>query len=208
MTVYHAAENYELPQVDLLTLLFDSPDCRSAEDTVVHIEAANPSNGITKSQARDLTRKTAYGLRHRFGIGASGPGKDVVVCISSGQPLLPIVFYGVIAAGGVYSAASSAFTASELVRQVTQGRSNLIFCSPDVKDVAMQAARDCGIALNRVVVVDSDPWSMKVIDGGQEIMSEEMLEWERVTNQKELEESLVLLLYSSGTTGPPKGKGS
>lgn len=35
----------------------------------------------------------------------------------------------------------------------------------------------------------------------------ERLEWERITDEKVLEESLVVLIYSSGTTGLPKGEG-
>jgi 4-coumarate--CoA ligase len=152
-----------------------------------------------------LTKSTAYGLRHKFGIGAKGPGKDVVVCISSGQPLLPILFYGVIAAGGVYSAASSAFTASELSRQIKQGNSNLVFCSEDAKEVTIQAAKQCGIPLSRVIK-SSPEWSMRSIEGSVACLpSEGKLDWERITNQEKLDKSLICLLYSSGTTGVPKG---
>ena len=174
---------------------------------MIHIEAANPSNAITKAQARDITKQVAYSLRHNYGIGASGPGKDVVVCISSGQPLLPMVFYGVIAAGGVYSTASPSFTAPELSRQVQQGSSDLIFCSEDAKYVAIQSAKECGVPLSRVVVVSSSPeWTMRAVEGNTSCLpSSGKLDWQKITVQKELEERLICLLYSSGTTGAPKG---
>jgi len=131
----------------------------------------------------------------------------VVVCISSGQPLLPALFYGVIAAGGVYSAASSSFTAPELSRQIKQGSSDLIFCSEDAKEVAIQAAKDCGVPLSRVLVLSSTPWSMTPIEGNQTCLpSKGKLEWERIIDKEKLENTLICLLYSSGTTGIPKGK--
>lgn len=34
----------------------------------------------------------------------------------------------------------------------------------------------------------------------------ERLTWERITDPKKLKESLIVLLYSSGTTGEPKGR--
>lgn len=131
-----------------------------------------------------------------------------MVCISSGQPLLPILFYGCIAAGGVYSAASTAFNSQELSRQIKQGSSNLIICSEDAKDVACQAAKDCGVDISRVLILKSTPeWSIKSVHGGKPVLpSKGKLEWERITNPKALEDSLICLLYSSGTTGIPKGK--
>lgn len=180
--------------------------CQSGEGTPIHIEAANDKNFITKAQARELTQHIAHGLRHKFSIGASGPGKDVVVCISSGQPLLPALFYGVIAAGGVYSAASSSFATPELTRQIKQGFSNLIICSPDTQEVAVAAARESGVPLHRVLCLRSSPkWTLTSAQDGQNCISKEKLNWKRVTDKEELENSLICLLYSSGTTGAPKG---
>jgi 4-coumarate--CoA ligase len=121
------------------------------------------------------------------------------------------VLFGVIAAGGVYSAASAAFTPSELSRQVKQGSSNLIFCSEDAKDVAIKSAKECGVPLNRVLVISSGKgeWGFRSVEGGLDCLGGRgLLDWERITDRKALDDSLVCLLYSSGTTGVPKGKWS
>ncbi|KAH6677457.1 hypothetical protein B0J14DRAFT_615623 [Halenospora varia] len=206
--IYTNPQSYDIPALDLLTFLFDSSHTWAKDTTLLHCEAANPSIGITKSLARTLTKQVAYSLRHNYGVGADGPGKDVVVCISSGQPLLPILFYGVIAAGGVYSAASASFTAPELARQIRHGESKLVFCSEDARQVAVTAAKECGVPLSRVLVVSGKEgkWSMKSVEGkGSCLPSRGELDWERLIKREVLDESLICLLYSSGTTGIPKG---
>lgn len=133
-----------------------------------------------------------------------------MVGFSTLQILLPVAFYGTIAAGGIFSCASHSFTAPELERQIKQGEARLLICSPDLKDVAVEAAKACGLNLDRVLVLDSShgAWSLKSIDGKVDCWTDQRLSWRRITDLEELENSIINLLYSSGTTGVPKGKRS
>lgn len=126
--------------------------------------------------------------------------------ISYGQILVPALFYGIIAAGGVYSAASPSSTSSELARQITQGKSNLVLCGSEHKDVAIKAAAQSKIPLSRVLVAESWPQiSLRSLEGELDAISDKELEWQRITDPKQLKQSLILILWSSGTTGLPKG---
>ncbi|KAJ7901853.1 hypothetical protein B0H14DRAFT_3080107 [Mycena olivaceomarginata] len=186
-----------IPQLDLLSFLF---------------EAANPTEGITKAQARVLTRRIAHTLRTRFGIGQHGSGKDIVVVMSTGQYLLPILFYGILAAGGVASFASSSFRPEELARQIKQGSAKLCISCPNTQDILLSAARLADFPLHRSLVFDSSQPQGRLrmltadsSDSAKSVIGEFELDWERITNKEELENSLICLLYSSGTTGAPKG---
>jgi len=188
----------------------DSPLAWSNEDTVLHAEAADKTNNFTKAQTRTTTKRLAHVFRNQFGIGKNGPGKDVVVCISSGQILLAPLFYGVVAAGGIYSAASSAFTHQELERQLKQGKSTLLLASIDTKDVAIKAAKGCDIPLSRVLIFDSMSHNRILKDATgtnhtNYLDAKAELDWPRITDPETLKKSCACLLYSSGTTGPPKG---
>lgn len=172
----------------------------------MHQEAANPSNTITKRQLRDLVQRIAHGVRKHYGIGKNGPNKDVVTVISYGQPIVPAVYYGVVAAGGVYSAASPSSTVAELARQVKIGNSELLVCGVEHKDVATEAAKECGLPLSNVLLLESSPsWKLRSLDGGVDAISNGHLQWEKIIDPKALKDSLITILWSSGTTGLPKG---
>lgn len=151
--------------------------------------------------------RIAHGLRQNYDIGSNGPNTDVVTVISHGQPLVAAAFYGVIAAGGVYSAASPSSTVAELARQVKIGTSRLIICSSEFKELATQAAKQCNVPLNRILVLESSPsWRLSSLYGGINAISTDKLSWEKITDPQRLKKSLITILWSSGTTGLPKGR--
>lgn len=181
--------------------------CQAKEETPIFAEAKYPSKVITKAKARDLTRQIAYFLRHHYGIGKDGPEKDIVVTISTGQSALGCIFYAVLAAEGIYSAASPSATASDLTRQIQDGPGKVVICSEDLKDVALSGAHNAGIPARNVLVLSSYPEiRLKSADGTVECDFKGSLDWRRITDPKELEYSKTCILYSSGTTGLPKGR--
>ncbi|KAF2737600.1 4-coumarate-CoA ligase-like protein [Polyplosphaeria fusca] len=213
-TIYRAAKRYPVPDVDLLTLLFDSEHSRAKPDTIIHLSAAEPSLQLTVKRARTLTEATTSALRRHFGIGANGPCRDICSVISSGHYLLPVLSYGIIGAGGVFSAASAASTAGELSKQIQEAESKILCCVDSTKDVAVKAAEDAGWGPNgggRVLIMsEGKEWSLNAIgkggDLGPNLIDEnQRLPWPRITDRHTLDNSLIILIYSSGTTGLPKG---
>jgi 4-coumarate--CoA ligase len=128
---------------------------------------------------------------------------------------LPVLSYGIIGANGVFSAASAASTASELSKQLQGAQSKVLITVEGTRDIAVKAAEEAGWEANgggRVVLMsEGKEWELKIIgkDGtlGANLIDEnDKLPWEKITDPYELENNLVILIYSSGTTGLPKGK--
>ncbi|CAK3847219.1 acyl-coenzyme A synthetase [Lecanosticta acicola] len=177
----------------------------------IHVEAANPDNFITKAGARQLVRQVAYVLHHEYGIGRNGPGQDVVLTMVEGSPFAPVFFYAIVAAGGVFSGASTDAKTSELVRQAKDGAAQLLVCSPDCESKTVAVAKQIGLAPDRVLILESEtPGHWKLISSATRECTlsnaaGRTLGWQRITQPQLLHSTSICLLYSSGTTGMPIG---
>lgn len=176
---------------------------------MIHAEAGNQANSLTKSQSATLVRRLSYVLRTHLGIGKTGAGKDTVTCICSNNLLNPTVFFAVIGAGGVYSAASTALTVAELAWQIQSSKSHMIIATDDMAGAAIEAAQKAHISPERVLILDSMRLGRTLspsIDRSCNYLTEiRELPWEKITDTQTLETRVIALLYSSGTTGVPKG---
>ena len=187
--------------------LADSPESDTKEHDVVHADAETTSWALTKAQQRTLTRQVAHTFRQRYGVGANGPGRDVVLILALGHYTLPTVMYAAIAAGGIFSASSPASTPSEAAGHVQMTNAKLLICTPQLEPVATAAAKIAGLSPDRVLVLgDGNGFALHEAGSKAPVpISDQELDWVRIRNRHELENSVICLLFSSGTTGVPKG---
>lgn len=131
------------------------------------------------------------------GLSQRGFGKgDVLAIFSPNVPEYALAFHGVAAAGGISSTINPLYTVDELTFQLKDSRARYILTIPQFLDRAQEAAKQAGI--EEVFVLGeaegATPFSELLTAGGE-------------APQIDIDprEDLVVLPYSSGTTGLPKG---
>lgn len=126
--------------------------------------------------------------------------------MATGHFMIPVMFYAAITAGGIFSSTGPAATPDEFAYQLRQTDAKVIVCTADVKQTALAAAEKVGMSPRNVLVYGGtkDVELREAASDAVVPISNQELEWRRITDPVELENSIICLLFSSGTTGLPK----
>ncbi len=146
---------------------------------------------ITYQQLADGVRRTAAGLAARgFKKG------DVLALYSPNLPEYGVVLLGVAALGGITTTANPLYTADELAKQLQDSRARLLVTVPAFLDKAREAAGKSGV---------EDIYVFGTAEGARPFA--ELLQGGADPPEVRIDprNDLVVLPYSSGTTGLPKG---
>lgn len=199
----------DIPDAHLASVLFTSPTHQLSTTHRIFSEAARPdSHYFSTHDFRLWAQRFAAGLR-KSGLK---PG-DRVLLFSGNDLFFPVVFMGVIIAGGIFTGANPTFVARELAYQLQDSGARYLICADGSLDTGIEAAKMAGLAQDRVFVFDN-----KIYDGrgqgrngcpywGELVASVEEgtgFAWDELSTP-ELASRTLALNYSSGTTGVPKG---
>lgn len=200
----------DIPAVDLPTFVFGAQTGDIGSGPVL-LDADSP-------QRYRLSRTTYRLWSKRFAAGliANGfqPG-DRVLLFSSNSIFFPVVFMGTIMAGGVFSAANPGYVSRELAYQLTDTGARFLISAEASLPTSLEAARSIGFPQERIFTMDDGkgtfdgktratngirPWTDLIASEPEG----EKFRWKELTSRDDLQKILVLN-YSSGTTGVPKG---
>jgi len=141
---------------------------------------------------KDLSKIVASALNKR-GLEKG----DVFAMFLPNLPEFPLVFFGVLQAGGIVTAANPLFTTEELAKQLKQADAKWILTVPQLVHRAKEAMEELGRG-NVLVIGDVDgceSLSVLLQDDGSSVPD--------ITISPK--EDIAVLPFSSGTTGHPKG---
>lgn len=189
----------DIPNQDILTFLFSSD--RFQDHDPVWIEASSPDIFITKGKARKLTQQIGSSLRER-GIGRD----DVVIHFVENQVMIAPTAFGILCAEAICATCAPTATAFELARQINLSNPKIMICSNQTRKVTEEALAQSTVSRRpELLMMDSPNLDIKNPRTGRSILTSNLLEWKPITDPVELADRTSLLIYSSGTTGLPKG---
>ena len=140
--------------------------------------------------------RSVYSLAGGLAAGGFARG-DVAALIAPNSPWYPVVFHAVAVAGGAVTTVNPTYGAEEIAYQLTDSQVTMVFAADMFAAQTREAIDRAGIA-GDVVVIDSDSPSEGV--PMQSLMGDPITQVE-----VDPHDDVVVLPYSSGTTGLPKG---
>ncbi|KAH8690843.1 putative 4-coumarate-CoA ligase [Talaromyces proteolyticus] len=203
----------DIPQCSLPTLIFGSPREPLPNDKPSLIDHLKP-------ETRFLTLHTYRLWSQRFAAGLRAEGLkkgDRVVVFSTNHLFYPILFSGVIMAGGIFSGCNPTYSSQELAHQIRDSEPTFIFSQGGTAlQTCLEATKIVGRGLEKRTFVADDRIFDSLNQVGEQgrpywstfFVSEaegQQFVWDPLTGPNEAKNTILALNYSSGTTGLSKG---
>ena len=198
-----------VPDISLPSLVFTSPTHPLSDAKPALVDADDPSRYLTMHTYRLWSQRLAAGLL-RDGFPKGGR----VLLFGGNSIAFPVVFMGVIMAGGIFTGANPGYVARELAHQLKDSEATYLLCASASLDTGLEAASQINFPKSKILVFDDSPFTGKPNESQQGCFHWSTLlasakegsnhHWAPCTTPEESAQTIALN-YSSGTTGVPKG---
>ncbi|KAI0137007.1 putative phenylacetyl-CoA ligase [Xylariales sp. AK1849] len=187
-----------IPNVDVWTLLFERQGRVSPNENELFIDG-DTGRSYNFTQLKNTALDFGKGLKSQWGFKKG----DVLGVFSPNSVDYGAVVFGVLWAGGVCSTANPTYTVKELAFQLKDSNVKGLVTQLPVLPIALEAAKQIGLPEDRIILMGDDRDVAGKIKHFTELRDTSLFGQSKpnIDPQKDL----AFLVYSSGTTGLPKG---
>ncbi|XP_050344122.1 uncharacterized protein LOC126769406 [Nymphalis io] len=154
----------------------------------------------TYQQLYRQSRALGANLRRKFKIQDG----DAIAVMLPNMPEYPIVILGTLTAGGLVTTLNPVYTAYEIARQIQMSHPKIFIAVRDTAPIIKDALIKCKLNVP-IIIVDVDENRLEDTVSFKELVDDNNIDLNILKEVKCNKGDVSLLLYSSGTTGLPKG---